>query len=140
MVDTPRSLKTTDKEEQAKGNLTAMSVFYGFFFVFTGSLSNLAIYIGDNRPNLVAAFFLFLILIGLAQTVLGYGLYREATEVSVSKFLLNGLYVFIVAAPLFYTVLLGQVMRVLDWIFIIGMAAYFVGLTVVLHRSSRIDQ
>lgn len=139
MVDAPDSVTTTGKEEQAKGNLTAMSVFYGFLFVFTSSLSNLAIYIGDSRPDLGFAFFVFLILVGLAQTALGYGLYREAKEAGVSKILLNGLYGFVVVTPMFYTLFLSQVVLVPNQLFIIGVVAYMVGLIIVLYLSSRSD-
>lgn len=40
------------REEKATRNLSALSVFYGFIFIFTGALSNLSIYIAENRPEL----------------------------------------------------------------------------------------
>lgn len=115
------------RRERARNNVTALSIFYGFIFVFSNALTTAAIYISENHPECCLVFYLLLILLGIAQATMGTGLHLEATKLKISKALSNGLLVFVIAAPLFYVLVLGAILGFSGIETILGTVVYGIG-------------
>ncbi|MBD3159780.1 MAG: hypothetical protein GF309_13440 [Candidatus Lokiarchaeota archaeon] len=120
-----------EQKELARRNFTAISVFYGFIFIFVGSLSTLSIYIAENEPTLSLAMYFYVLLIGIVQAAIGWAIYVESKKADITELARYGLIAFISIMPGFYIAILGGILSLPDMVDIVGFAIYVVALFIV---------